>query len=73
MDSKLACMKQKKEVTEIQQTCNTTTVMKEQKKTSVWITWIPLSVIVLACLLIVFLLVGTKFQNRRSTEKRVEY
>ncbi|XP_021915856.1 leucine-rich repeat-containing G-protein coupled receptor 4-like isoform X2 [Zootermopsis nevadensis] len=71
-DSKLACMPQLQEVTEMQQTCRTTIVKRKQRESEL-INCLLITLIVFACIYIAYLVIGTKFKNHSLTEIRLEY
>jgi hypothetical protein len=51
----------------VQQPCRAANVM-EEKKTNIWLTWILPSVLLIACLYIIVLLIGTRFRSLISTK-----
>ncbi|XP_023716295.1 transforming growth factor beta activator LRRC32 isoform X4 [Cryptotermes secundus] len=69
-DGQFPCKQQPQD--EMQTPCRAASVI-EEKKTNIWLTWILPSALVVACLYIVLLLVGTRFHSLISTKCGMEH
>lgn len=69
-DGQFPCEQQPQDM--MQQPCRAA-IVREEKKTNIWLTWILPSALLVACLYIIVLLIGTRFQSLISTKCGMEH